>query len=110
MQRLTIQLLTAWVMAAVANFGHATPVVICTEAVDGCRAAIPTSAPELFVYSDGESQADPYGFVDLATGQRVHVSDAIELSVDWLPDPLAIDAFGSDGWQRLSDSYTWVLP
>jgi hypothetical protein len=78
--------------------------VLCVEdPALGCQAAIPTSSPELFVFSDGDVPIDPYG-AGFAT------SDAIVLNSDWAPDPAYADAFAVGFWTQIPGTFTWVLP
>lgn len=75
----------------------AAPVALCTEdPLTGCVAQIPTSAPPLYVASDGEGPFDPFG-------AGFDVSDAIQLTASWV-------FFGEPGWVQLPGTSTWVLP
>jgi hypothetical protein len=69
----------------------------------GCVASIPTSNPQLFVASDGESPFDPFGF-------GADTSDGIQLNASWTPDPAFASAFAPGFWTRIPGTFTWVLP
>jgi hypothetical protein len=79
------------------------PIVICVEdAVAGCIAPIATSAPPIYVASDGEAPFHPFGI-------PFDVSDAIQFPyIGWLPDP-ASPGFAPGFWTQI-DPFTWALP
>jgi hypothetical protein len=86
--------------------GNATTVVLCEatgEGSTGCVAGIPTSVPELFVASDGESAFDPFG-------AGFDTSDGIVLNANWAPDPAFASAFAPGFWTQIPGTFTWVLP
>jgi hypothetical protein len=110
MKRLLSVLGVAAALAAFAGPGNALTVVLCIdggEATAGCVAGIPTSAPLLFVGSDGESVFDPFG-------AGFDTSDGIQLNSSWAPDPAFAASFGAGLWTQIADpatgGFTWVLP
>jgi len=81
---------------------------LCVESpTDGCIAQIPTSAPPLYVASDGEAPFHPFGI-------PVDISDGIQLNSNWVANN-AGGAFNTGFWTQLLDptgapTFTWYLP
>ena len=96
-------LLTLLLLTFTVTLTYAQPVVLCTEdPANGCVAQIPTSAPPLFVASDGEAAFDPFGF-------GADTSDGIQLNSNW--KPLNNNgAFNAGFWTQIPGTFTWVLP
>ena len=86
-----------FLVTAFASAAKAAPVIICVEdAVTGCVAEIPTSAPPILVASDGESSFDPFG-------AGFDTSDGILFPfAGWV-------YVGEPGWIEVSPTL-WVLP
>ena len=90
-------------LAVLGSAAQASPLVICTEdSVNGCVAAIPTSAPPSFLASRGDSFFDPFG-------SGIDSSDQVQLSGLWLPDPAFAAAFGPGLWTEINPGL-WILP
>ena len=104
-------------LGALASFCYGAPLVICTETASGatagdgagglqnggCIASIPTSAPLLYVASDGEATFHPFGI-------PVDTSDAVQLNANWVPHPDYAANFGQFGWTQLPGTSVWYLP
>ena len=101
------------VLITLTTLSHASATVICVQdPASGCVAAIPTSAPLIYLASDGELPFDPFGF-------GADTSDGISLNASWLPN-LAYPGMSIPGfWTQcltcvdvngVLNPFTWVLP